>query len=133
MPQETKSAQDRATEEAYQGLTATRDDPTALHKALELAVDYRGDITMECDGDGDEPRTVEGFAFDLKESDPPAIRLIPKGEDTRTSVPIPSIRAVRFTGKDTAAGKTFEAWMKRYVEKKLAGERASIEAETLEE
>ena len=37
-------------------------------------------------------------------------------------------------GKDTAAGKTFEIWVKRYWEKKAAGEQnIQIEPETLDE
>ena len=31
-------------------------------------------------------------------------------------------RALAFTGRDTAAGKSWEAWMKKYAEKKAAGE-----------
>jgi hypothetical protein len=37
-----------------------------------------------------------------------------------------------FTGKDAAAGKTWENWMRRYAEKKLKGEAADIESETLD-
>jgi hypothetical protein len=32
------------------------------------------------------------------------------------------IAAVQFSGRDTAAGKTFDAWVKKYWEKKAAGE-----------
>ena len=36
-------------------------------------------------------------------------------------------------GRDTAAGKTFEAWVKKYWEKKAAGEKnIQIEPERLE-
>ena len=34
------------------------------------------------------------------------------------------IAALAFTGRDTAAGKSWEAWVKKYVEKKAAGEKA---------
>ena len=42
------------------------------------------------------------------------------------------IDRLEFTGRDTAAGKSFETWLKKYVEKKLAGEKASIESEPLD-
>jgi hypothetical protein len=43
------------------------------------------------------------------------------------------IAALAFTGKDTAAGKSFEAWVKKYQEKKAAGEEnIGIESEPLE-
>jgi hypothetical protein len=32
------------------------------------------------------------------------------------------IAGIAFTGKDTAAGKSFDAWVKKYKEKKAAGE-----------
>jgi hypothetical protein len=38
-----------------------------------------------------------------------------------------------FTGKDTAAGKSFEAWVRKYNEKKAAGEKnIGIEPEPLD-
>ena len=43
------------------------------------------------------------------------------------------IAELRFTGRDTAAGKSFDTWMKKYVTKKLAGEAANIEADPLDE
>jgi hypothetical protein len=43
------------------------------------------------------------------------------------------IAALAFTGRDTAAGKSFEAWVKRYWEKKAAGETGiQIEPEKLD-
>jgi hypothetical protein len=35
------------------------------------------------------------------------------------------IARIEFTGKDRAAGKHWEAWLKKYAEKKAAGERTS--------
>jgi hypothetical protein len=47
-------------------------------------------------------------------------------------IPYADIGAIAFTGKDTAAGKTFENWVKRYWEKKAAGEtNIQIEPEYL--
>ena len=43
------------------------------------------------------------------------------------------IAALSFTGRDTAAGKTFEAWVKKYWAKKAAGEtNIQIEPEKLD-
>jgi hypothetical protein len=33
------------------------------------------------------------------------------------------IAGLAFTGRDAAAGKSWEAWVKKYMEKKAAGER----------
>jgi hypothetical protein len=43
------------------------------------------------------------------------------------------IAALTFTGRDTAAGKSWEAWVKKYVENKAAGEKhIGLEPEALE-
>jgi hypothetical protein len=33
------------------------------------------------------------------------------------------VAGLTFSGRDTAAGKTFDAWVKKYWEKKAAGEK----------
>lgn len=92
-----------------------------IHAAFEKAFDYRGDVTLTLK-DG---RTIQGYVFDrrtgatLADS---AVRVIPANERVKLSVPYSDIAALAFTGRDTAAGKTFEAWVKKYWEKKAAGE-----------
>src|SRR5450432_1050413 len=101
-------------------------------QALEKAFDYRGDVTITRK-DGSR---VEGYLFDrrtgatLKDS---AVRLYPKNSDEKLSVSYAEIGALAFTGRDTAAGKSWEAWMKKYAEKKAAGEKdLSLHPEELE-
>lgn len=104
-----------------------------IRDALEKAFDYRGDITLtRRDG-----TTVEGYLYDRTSAPTLAdsrVRIIPsKGERTRISIPYSDIAALAFTGRDTAAGKTFEAWVKKYWEKKAAGEKnIQIEPEKLD-
>jgi hypothetical protein len=100
--------------------------------AFEKAFDYRGDVTLTLK-DG---RQINGYVFDrrlgatLEDS---AVRIIPSTERTKLSVSYAEIAAIAFTGRDTAAGKSFEAWVKKYNEKKAAGEKnIAIEPESLE-
>ena len=94
-------------------------------EALEKAFDYRGDITVtRKDGS-----IVEGYLYDRKTASTLAdsvIRLIPQpkpGQPTeRVNIPYSDVAGLQFSGRDTAAGKTFEAWVKKYWEKKAAGE-----------
>jgi hypothetical protein len=107
-----------------------------IREALEKAFDYRGDITVtRKDGS-----TVEGYLYDrynaptLEQS---KVRLIPvpkPGASTeRVSISFADIAALNFSGKDTAAGKRFEDWVKHYWEKKAAGEKnIQIEPEKLD-
>jgi hypothetical protein len=48
------------------------------------------------------------------------------------SIPYAEIAALAFTGRDTAAGKSWEAWVRKYWEKRAVGEAAAIEPEALE-
>ena len=93
-----------------------------LRQALEKAFDYRGDVTITRK-DGSK---LEGYLFDrrsaatLKDS---IVRLYPKNSDEKVAVSYADIAALAFSGRDTAAGKSWEAWMKKYAEKKAAGEK----------
>jgi hypothetical protein len=103
-----------------------------LRIALEKAFDYRGDIQLTLK-DG---RVIDGYVFDRRTGSTLAastVRVIPAKERTKLSIPYTEIAALAFTGRDTAAGKSFEAWMKKYREKKAAGETGiGIEPEKLD-
>ena len=100
--------------------------------ALEKAFDYRGDVTLTLK-DG---RRIEGYLFDRRTGptlESSIVRIIPTKDRTRVSIAYSEIAALAFSGRDTAAGKTFEAWDKKYWEKKAAGEKnIQIEPERLE-
>src|SRR4051812_18162699 len=100
-------------------------------QALEKAFDYRGDVTITRK-DGSK---VEGYVFDRRTGKSLAdssVRLFPKDSDKKISVPYSEIAALAFTGRDTAAGKSFEAWVRKYWEKKAAGEKGiGIQAEEI--
>jgi len=103
-----------------------------VRQALEKAFDYRGDVTITRK-DGSK---VEGYIFDRRTGKTladSAVRLFPKDADQKISIPYSEIAALAFSGRDTAAGKSFEAWVRRYWEKKAAGEKnIGIQAEALE-
>ncbi|CAF0700742.1 hypothetical protein [Candidatus Methylacidithermus pantelleriae] len=91
--------------------------------AVEAAFDYRGDVTLElCDGS-----QVEGFVFNrtLTESCGTVELLLP-GQAEPLAIPYDQIVAIAFTGKDTADGRSYEAW-----KAKKASERAR-EAQQIE-
>ncbi|MGA2716031.1 MAG: hypothetical protein ABSG41_23270 [Bryobacteraceae bacterium] len=92
-----------------------------LREGLEKAFDYRGDVTItRKDG-----TSVEGYIFDRRVGSTLSdslIRLFPKGDPNKLAIPYSDIVSLSFTGRDTAAGKSWEAWLKKYWEKKAAGE-----------
>ncbi|MEX1017253.1 MAG: hypothetical protein WD534_04340 [Phycisphaeraceae bacterium] len=115
---------------SLQGRAYALDQPEQRQEAFAQAVDYRGDVTVETH-DG---RTIAGYVFDRREKAGRAIlRLMPSdtpGE--RLEIACDEIARLTFTGRDPAAGKSWETWVKKYVEKKKRGEKASIESENLE-
>jgi len=68
---------------------------------------------------------IEGYLFDRRTAatlQDSIVRLYPKNANEKISISYADIAALAFTGRDTAAGKSWEAWMKKYAEKKAAGE-----------
>ncbi len=105
-----------------------------IRTAFEKAFDYRGDLTVTLKSG----ERIEGFIFDRKNDGPTLnecmVRMMPKGRPDKVRIAYSEIAALAFTGKDTAAGKSFDAWVKKYREKKAAGEKnIGIDAESLDD
>jgi hypothetical protein len=93
-----------------------------LREALEKAFDYRGDVTIRLK----DSSSVEGYIFDRRTGTSLSdsfVRLFPKGDPNKRTIAYEQIAGLAFTGRDTAAGKSWEAWLKKYWEKKRSGER----------
>ncbi len=110
---------------AEEGLKLDCANPDMLNQALTLAFEYRGDVSITLRSDG---TTCEGYVFDLTDS---AVRLLPQNRGSAMQVARHDIAHLEFTGRDTALGKSFETWIRKYVEKKRAGLEASIASESL--
>ena len=123
----------RATREQIQGWVPELASEAELCEALEKAFDYRGDVTITRK-DGTK---IEGYIFDRRRGaslSDSVVRLIPQNSHEKVSIPYGDIAALAFTGRDTAAGKSWEAWVRKYWEKKAAGEKGiALEPEKLDE
>lgn len=134
MPDPAAAAADPAAEPSLPGWSVDLNGAASAEetrRVLETAFDYRGDITLTL-ADG---RDLTGYLFDrvkgtgLSDS---FVRLLAPGSDEKVKVPYEQVKRIAFSDRDPAAGKSFETWIKKYVEKKLAGEAANIESEELE-
>jgi hypothetical protein len=103
-----------------------------LRDALEKAFDYRGDVTVTTK-DG---KKIEGYIFDRAAGPTLAtsfVRILPKDSNQRQKIAYADIAALAFSGRDPAAGKSWEAWVRKYWEKKATGEGgASLQPESLD-
>jgi hypothetical protein len=102
-----------------------------LRAALERAFDYRGDVQITRKNGS----KIEGYIFDRRTGSSLTdsyVRLLPKDGTGKTSVSYADIAALSF-GRDMAAGKSWENWVRQFWERKMAGEKnISLQPEHLE-
>jgi hypothetical protein len=121
-----------AIHESVQGWVPTLASEEELRIALEKAFDYRGDVTITLKDNSN----IEGYLFD-RTTGPSLttsfVRILPKDSSQKLKISYAEIAALAFTGRDTAAGKSWEAWVGKYWQKKATGEGdLSLEPESLD-
>jgi len=118
--------------ESVQGWVPKLATEEELRVALEKAFDYRGDVTLTLK---DNSR-IEGYLFDRTTGSSLTtsfVRVLPKDSNQKLKICYAEIAALAFTGRDTAAGKSWEAWVGKYWEKKASGEGVlTLEPESLD-
>jgi hypothetical protein len=93
-----------------------------LFDALEKAFDYRGDVTLTLKSG----ERIEAYIFNRRTgatlADSYVQYFMPSAPEKR-KVSYAEIARMEFSGKDRAAGKHWEDWVKNYNERKAAGEK----------
>ena len=79
-------------------------------------LDYRGDVTLRLE-DGS---SVTGYVFSIEaQAGEPHVKMMNAASaGERMRVPLERITGVEFSGRDTADGRSWEAWVRRHEEKK---------------
>jgi hypothetical protein len=82
----------------------------SLREVVDFAFDYRGNTTI-VKTDGSE---IVGYVFnrDADASDA-FVQLFDEQGDGPFTIPYRDIATIKFTGKDTAAGNSWKAWVER--------------------
>jgi hypothetical protein len=81
-----------------------------LARLVDLAFDYRGNTTV-MRRDGGE---IEGYVFNRSAEAPdPYLQMFDAEGAGPITIRYAEIRTIRFTGKDTAAGNSYAAWLRR--------------------
>ena len=118
--------------ESVEGWVPTLASDEEIRGALEKAFDYRGDVTITR-RDGSK---LEGYIFDRATGatlEASFVRILPKDSNQRVKLSYADIAALAFSGRDPAAGKSWEAWVRKYWSKKSTGEgEASLQPDALE-
>ncbi len=106
-------------EDISQGFRWEGSNPDRLRDVVEAAFDYRGDVTLLLEGG----ESVTGYLAnrDLSADEPYIDMMCASGD--RPRVLYAKVRGVEFSGRDTASGKSWESWLKKWNEKKEAEAR----------
>jgi hypothetical protein len=111
-----------AQQEQLEGWVPELASDEDLRQALGKALDYRGDITLTLKNG----ERIEAFVFNCKTGptlDESFLQYFTPNDAEKRKVSYADIARVEFSGKDRAAGKHWEDWVKKYNEKKAAGEK----------
>ena len=118
--------------ETVQGWVPELATEEELRIALEKAFDYRGDVTITLKDNS----KIEGYIFDRvvgSSLSTSFVRVLPQDSNQKLKIAYADIAALAFTGKDTAAGKSWESWVRKYWKKKASGGGdLSLQPESLE-
>jgi len=93
-----------------------------IRSALEQAFDYRGDVTLTLKNE----EQIEAYIFNRKTGDSLAdsyLEYFTASAPEKRRLSYAEIARLEFTGKDRAAGKQWEDWIRKYNERKAAGEK----------
>ncbi len=103
-----------------------------LRDALEKAFDYRGDVTLTLKSG----ERLEAFIFNRYTGATLAdsyVQFFTPNSPEKRKASYAEVARLEFSGKDRAAGKHWEDWVKNYNEKKAAGEKnIALHPEVLE-
>jgi hypothetical protein len=93
-------------------------DGDALAEVVEHAFDYRGDVTV-VRRDGGE---LVGYLFNRDaDAGTPFVQVFAASGGDPVTIPYADIRSIRFTGRDTAAGNSYAAWLRSREAARAAG------------
>ena len=125
MPADVKSAPGGGRPESLQGAVFVFQSEQERVDAIDKAFDYRGDVTLQVRGE-----TVDGYIFNRDAAaKPPRVELFVKGSEEPRIIPYADIESIAFSGRDTADGKSWDAWVnKKAAERQAEAEKLAAEA-----
>jgi hypothetical protein len=126
MPADIKTNPNPHRHASREGAVFTFQSENDRIEAIDKAFDYRGDVTLTLHNE-----QVEGYMFNRDAAArPPRVEVFIKGSDQPRIIPYADITAISFTGKDTADGKSWDAWVnKKEHERQAEADRIKAESE----
>ncbi len=102
---------------SWEGYRLKADTEGALYEAIRRACDYRGDVTIHLK----TGEHVIGYVFDRQEEIPhPYVKLFLADQSEPAIIHYQDIAEVEFSGEDTAFGRSWEDWAKKWQKPQLS-------------
>jgi hypothetical protein len=126
MPAEVKTHPGTGPNSSLEGAVFTFQSNAERVEAIDKAFDYRGDVTLTLPNE-----QLECYIFNrVATATPPRLEVFVKGQDAPRIIPYADVSAIAFTGRDTADGKSWAAWVsKKESERKAEADRIRQELE----
>lgn len=124
---DTKSHSAQGAVSSLQGRQFAPHSFNELAEAIELAFDYRGDVTVTLRSG----HQVTGYLFNRTvRGQDSTFEIFPEGDSGVQSVRYGDVVSVAFSGEDTASGNSWENWVaKKESERKAEADRIAREAQ----
>jgi hypothetical protein len=126
MPADIKTHPNPHRHTSLEGAVFTFQSEADRIEGIDKAFDYRGDVSITLRNE-----QIEGYIFNREpRAVPPRIEVFVKGSEEPRIIPYADVMAIAFTGKDTADGKSWDAWVnKKESERQAEADRIKAEAE----
>jgi len=97
-------------EKDLQGSVFRPSSEEELSDVVDQAFDYRGDVTIELKSG----ESIVGYVFGRTKTDSRAdVGVFPTAKPGQLTIQYADIAAITFSGKDTAYGQSWEAWIQK--------------------
>jgi hypothetical protein len=111
--------------DSLEGRVFTPNSAADIAEAVELAFDYRGDVTVTLRSG----ESIAGYIYNRQVAPTDSyLELFPADRPDAQRIPYSDIATIAFTGEDTANGKSWETWVSKKESERLA-EAARVEAD----
>lgn len=111
---------------SLEGKTFRPTSPKEIAEAVDLAFDYRGDVTLELNSN----ECLVGYIYNKQAAGAnPSMEVFPADNRAPRVIAYSDVVSIAFTGEDTANGKSWEAWAsKKDSERRAEAEKVEADA-----
>ena len=102
------------------GFSWVEGEPGNLEEIVEVAFDYRGDVTVLLRDEDDLVGYLANRSFGRSAQAESWVEVFPAAGGSRRRISLVAIRGLILSGKDVASGKSWENWLKKYTERRDA-------------